>query len=330
VLGAVALGLAGAPGRATAGGGPEASRRPTSRLAIPAGERIFASEDSLRVYVAPETTHVVARRVPLEEIIRKAQAGEQHRYDSISTLAFNRTVKVTLKYGGRKPKTRCIESVARVYFQHPDRWAEAPVREEKYTLAPDGTREPWDVKVDQEGEEGGGVTVRVEAGEGEEDGPVSVRVEDGEERPARDARRLSEVPPYLEDASKFDFRILSRSIKPDQVLYEIGFEPKSEFDVLPGGRVWLLTNGYQIVREEYHVNNLPVPWLLKSLGLLTREWQEVEGRWVPSRITARAELRRGVGLGLVDVPGTVEAVLIFDQYRFDVPLDAQLFEVRHE
>ena len=275
------------------------------------GERIFASEDSLRVYVAPETTHVVARRIPLEEIIRKAQYGEQHRYDSLASLAFNRTIKVTLKYGGRKPKTRCIENAARVYFQSPDRWAETTLRDEKYTLGPDGTHEPWKEK-----------------GDGEDEEVVEVRVNEGEG--PNQARRLSDVPPYLEDTSKYDFTILNRSIRPDQVLYEIGFEPKSDFDILPGGKLWLLTNGYQIVREEYHLKNLPVPWLLKSLGLLTREWQEIEGRWVPSRITARAELRSGIGMGILDVPKMVEAVLVFDQYRFDIPLDAKLFEGRSE
>jgi hypothetical protein len=300
---ALAIGPAAAPAA-----GP-ASGRGT------AGERIFASEDSLRVYVAPETTHVVARRIPLEEIIRKAQYGEQHRYDSLKTLAFNRTIKITLKYGGRRPKTRCIENVARVYFQGPDRWAESTLREEKYTLGADGSRQPWEEEGEEEGEE--------------EDGEVvEVRVEDGEG--SNQARRLSQVPPYLEETSKYDFEILNRSIRPDQVLYEIGFEPRSEFDVLPGGRLWLLTNGYQIVREEYHLENLPVPWILKSVGLLTRDWQEQEGRWVPSRITARAELRSGIGLGILDVPKTVEAVLVFDQYRFDLPLDPQLFEGRSE
>jgi hypothetical protein len=298
------LASAAARGTGSAAAGPA---HPTA----PAGERIFATEDSLRIYVAPETTRVVARRIPLEEIIRKAQAGEQHRYDGISSLAFNRTLKVTMKYGGRKPKTRCIESVARVYFQSPDHWAEASLREDKYTLGADGSHQPWEEKDKEEPE--ANVTIHV----------------DDEGAPGQ-ARRLSEVPDYLEETSKYDFKILNRSIQPGQVLYEIGFEPRSEFDVLPGGRVWLLTNGYQIVREEYHLKNLPVPWLLKSLGLLTRDWQAVEGRWVPSRITARAELRRAVGLGLVEVPDTVEVVVVFDQYRFDVPLDPQLFLRRHE
>lgn len=261
---------------------------------------ILASEDSLRVYTAPDTTRVVARRIPLAEIIRKAQEGERHKYDGIRTLAFNRTIKLTMVDAGSRPQTRCREIVTRLWFQSPDRWHETPLREAQYVIAPDGTRQPW---------------------EGERDGEMKIRVESDP-----GARSLVDLPPYLEEVDQFAFRIVNRSLRPDQVLYEIAFEPRSDFEVLPGGRVWLLTNGYQIVREEYHLKNLPVPWLLKSIGLLTREWQQLEGHWVQKRITARAELRSGLGLGLVKIPATVEIVVLFDQYKFDAPLDPALFE----
>lgn len=261
--------------------------------------RILAVEDSMHVYLARDTTKVVARRIPLAEIIRKAQEGERHKYDSISTMAFDRTLKVTMSYGGTSPKSRCIESTARVYYRNPDGWAEAPLRENKYEIAANGERKPWtkdkvEINVDDDGE--------------------------GE------ARSLTELPEYLQDTGKFDFRIAHRSLRPNQVLYEIAFEPKSDFDILPGGRVWLLTNGYQIVREEYHLKNLPVPWLLESLGLLTREWQQVEGHWVQKRITARAKLRTKLGLGLVKIPRLVEVAIVYDQYRFGLALDEKLFE----
>jgi hypothetical protein len=252
----------------------------------------------MRVYQARDTTKVVARRIPLAEIIRKAQEGERHKYDNISTMAFDRTLKVTMTYGGSNPKSRCIESTARVYYRNPDGWAEAPLRESKFEIDAKGERKPWK----------------------KEDLDIQVNDEEG------GARSLSELPEYLQDTGKFDFQIAHRSLQPDQVLYEITFEPKSDFDVHPSGRVWLLTNGYQIVREEYHLKNLPVPWLLESLGLLTREWQQVEGHWVQKRITARAQLRTELGLGLVKIPRLVEVAIVYDQYRFGLPLDEKLFE----
>ena len=267
----------------------------------PAGQPIFAREDSLPVYVVPETTRVIARRVGLAEIIRKAQEGERHKYDGISTLAFNRTLKLTLTYSGRKPEKRCLESSARVYYRSPDRWTEAPLRESRYILEADGTRKPWSE---------------------EEDDGVDIRVEDGD----NSGLWLEDLPAFLEDTEKFSFRILHRSLQRDQVLYEIGFKPRSEFDLLPAGRVWILTGRYQIVREEYEMENLPVPWLLKSVDLLTREWQEVDGRWLPRRVTARVELHTRVGLGLVRIPNAAEVVVLFDEYRLDPELDPALFE----
>lgn len=265
----------------------------------PSGPPILAQEDTLQVYVVPETTRVEARRIPLAEIIRKAQEGEQHKYDGIATLVFNRTIKLTLVYGGRKQEKHCFENASRVYYRNPDGWVEAPLREDRYILEADGTRKPWEEKEEE-----------VDVGVG--DGPES-------------AKRLTEMPAYLEDTDKFDFEILHRSIKPDQVLYEIGFTPRSEFDVLPGGRVWLLTSGYQIVREEYEVKNLPVPWLIKSVGLLTREWQQVGDHWLPRRITARVGLRGWIGLGIKQVPETAEVVVLYDAYELDPQLDPALF-----
>ena len=172
------------------------------------------------------------------------------------------------------------------------------MRETRYMIDAKGERQPW--KDDN---------VHIEVGDDGADGASS----------------LTDLPPYLEDTGKFDFQIAHRSLRPDQVLYEIAFEPKSDFDILPGGRVWLLTNGYQIVREEYHLKNLPFPWVLESLGLLTREWQQAEGHWVQKRITARAALRSKLGLGLVKIPRLVEVAIVYDQYRFGLPLDAKLF-----
>ena len=266
-----------------------------------AGQPILAREDSLPVYVHPDTTRVVARRIGLAEIIRKAPEGERHKYDGISSLAFNRTFKVTLVYGGRKPEKHCLENSARVYYQSPDRWTEAPLRDSRYILEPDGTRRPWS----EEDEEN-----------------VQFDVNDGDSS----ALWLENLPPFLEETEKYDFRILHRSLQRDQVLYEIGFRPRSEFDLVPGGRVWILTGGYQIVREEYEMANLPVPWILKSVDLLTREWQEVDGRWLPRRVTARIELHTAIGLGLVRIPSAAEVVVLFDDYRLDPELDPALFE----
>lgn len=256
--------------------------------------RIRATEDTLsesRVFEMPEI-EVREVRVPLLEIIRRAQEGERKKFAGLKSMAHTETIKVTMKFGGRKPETRCVESTLRVYYRAPDTIARVPIREKRYKISAAGIESPWD----------------------EDDDGVGIRVEEG--------RHLTDLPFYLERLDKFTFRIIERRYNDRQVLYKVGFEPRSDFNNLPGGTIWLLTGGYQIIHEEFHLKNLPVPWILKSLGLLTREWQQVEGRWVEKRITARAEL----GMNFLGVPESAEVVQVYDGYKFDLPIDPRIFE----
>lgn len=256
--------------------------------------RVRATEDTLpesRVFEMPEVK-VQEVRVPLIEIIRKAQEGERRKFAGLTTMAHTEIVKVTMKFGGKKPDTRCIEQSVRVYYRAPDTLVRIPVREKRYRIDATGVESPWD----------------------EDEERVGVEVGNG--------RRLTELPFYLRRLDAFNFRILERKTNAEQVLYRIAFEPRSDFDNLPGGTMWLLTGGYQIIHEEFHVRNLPVPWILKSLGLLTREWQEVAGRWVEKRITARAEL----GMNFLGVPESIEVVQTYEDYRFDPEIDPRIFE----
>lgn len=264
--------------------------------AAPAGAAgpIFAVEDSLRVYSLPETTLVKSSRVPLLDLIRKAQEGERRKYDGITTMAYNQTLKASIVFAKR---TEYTESIRRVYYRHLDQWATATIRESEYVVDEDGRRRP------KKEDEDRGVKVSVKSGD-----DVS--------------ESLSKIPFYLERVDKFDYRIADRHLWPDQVLYEIAFEPKSDFEMLPSGRLWILTRGYQIVREEFHFRHLPLPGILKSIDLVTREWQEVDGRWVPKRITGRAGVRLP---GFLRAPKSLEVVVVYDDYRFNVPLDEALF-----
>ncbi len=264
------------------------------------GPPVLASEDSIRQYELPEPIRVHATRIPLLEIIRKAQQGELHKYDGLSTLTYTRIVKVTVEYGKPKARTETEETVSRVYFRTPDRWKEAQVRHTETVIEPDGSRRPKEKDKDKNG-----VQVEVRAGDEEET-----------------SHSLVDLPDYLERIDRYDFEILHRSLQPDQVVYEIGFRPKSEFDMLPEGRMWILTRGYQIVREELHFAHLPMPGILKAVDLITREWQEIDGRWLLKRISARATL----GLpGILRAPKSIEAVVVYGQYVFNPTLDPALF-----
>lgn len=274
--------------------------------AVRAADRpVLATEDSLRQFTLPDTVLVRSPRVPLLDIIRKAQEGEKHKFDGVNTMAYTRVVKVLVEFTSPKPRTEVEEEVTRVYYQAPDRWREVQLRKNEFVIEKDGSRHPKDEK------KKGAMNVEVGEGDGDDDADGS-----------GGGRSLSQLPDYLERLDRYDFNILHRSLRPDQVVYEVGFQPKSDFEMLPDGRMWILTRGYQIVREELHFKKLPLPGILKSMDLVTREWQEVEGRWVEKRITARAEL----GLPkLLRAPSALEASVSYDDYVFNPVLDPALF-----
>jgi hypothetical protein len=253
---------------------------------------VMAAEDTAGAIELPPYD-VTATRVPLIEIIRKAQEGERRKYAGLRTMAYNLTFKTTMEFGGRSPKSRCQETAQRVYYRAPADWRSVTLRDTTYQVDPDGTRRPWSEKDDS------GVRVSAKGG-----------------------RDLNELPFYLERLDKFRFRILKTDRMWPKILYEVEFEPMSDFDNLPGGRLWLLTPDYQVVREEFVLKNLPFPWVVKKVDLLTREWQPVEGRWVEKRVTGRVDL----GLNFLGIPKQMEFVALFDHYQFDQPLDPGIFE----
>jgi len=255
---------------------------------------VLAVEDTLGTKYEVGTIDVYARRVPLIEIIRKAQEGERRKYEGLNTVAFNQTIKMTMSYEGKKPRMECMESTRRAFCRLPDEWRSVTLRDTTYQIGPDGVRAPW-----KEGED----RIRVDMND------------DGE------GRDLTRIPYYLERLDKFRFTIARRSVRADEVVYEVDFEPLSDFDVLPGGKIWLLTPEYQIVREEFRLKNLPAPWILKSVDLLTRDWQKVDGRWMVKRVTGRVDL----GLNFLKIPNSVEFVALFDNYEFNPALPAGLF-----
>lgn len=270
------------------------------RIFPPGTGRVLAAEDTIpdpgrARYELPEIP-VVDTRVPLREIIRKAQRGERDKYAGLKSMAYNRTFKTVLTFGGRKPRTECEETIQRIFYRAPGEWAAVTLKESRYEVDADGRRPlPLD----------------------DGDGPrISVR---GGSKRDRD---LASLPFYLERLDNFRFEITHRSVTDRTVLYEVDFEPLSDFNVSPGGKLWLLTPNYQIVREEFRMKNLPFPWIVKNVDLLTREWQQVENRWVERRIAGHVDL----GLSfLKDVPRSVEFVLTFDRYEFDPVLDDALF-----
>jgi hypothetical protein len=236
---------------------------------------------------------VVGDSVSIREVLEKAREGERRKFAGLETLAYTRHVRVVLSFGGKKPRTRVQDLVERVYFRAPDQWVRAAVRDTTWEL------------------DAAGVARAIP-----DDDEEKIRLSAGREG-------LDRIPYYLERLERFRFGDRPRtSLTDSTIVYEIEFRPASDFDDVPGGRIWLLTPGYQIVREEFEMNRLPFPWVLRSLDLVTREWAPVEDRWLERRIAGRARL----GMNVFGLPEEAEFVVNFDDYRLNPELDPRLFD----
>jgi hypothetical protein len=281
----LAIGKASAQGSSapTPGGDSLAAR---SRL-------LLAVEDTLdltdRYKIDPLI--VQAERLRIGEIVRLCIEHEealQERIDSHVFTQFLKTVMHVGGYGEDAEKLLVLEEVTRVHFRKPDEHKVVPLKQEWYILE-DGEKKPW-----EEAEEEGG--------------EVSVRYEE-----------FHDLPFYLEDEDEYDFRILSREIVGDHVVYEVEFKPKSDFEIAPVGKILIDTSSFQILREEFDFGDrVPMPLVVKSIGPVIRERQRIGDLWVWKRILVRADLRLG-WLRFVEknIPDTVEFVVLFRDHQLN-------------
>jgi len=80
--------------------------------------------------------------------------------------------------------------------------------------------------------------------------------------------------------SEFDFEILERSWIGGHIIYKIEFRPRSQVEPLPSGIVWVDTNEFVIVREEFWFRDQsPVPMFLKSVDNCVVERSRVDRDW---------------------------------------------------
>lgn len=78
----------------------------------------------------------------------------------------------------------------------------------------------------------------------------------------------------------FKFEILDRSWIGGHIVYKISFRPRSGVDPLPSGIVWVDTNEFVIVREEFWFREQsPVPMFLESIENCVIERSRVDGEW---------------------------------------------------
>jgi hypothetical protein len=135
--------------------------------------------------------------------------------------------------------------------------------------------------------------------------------------------RFTRVPVYLEHDEEFDFALLERTLEGNHIVFHVAFKPKSSFSEMPGGDIWVDSNGFRVVHEIYDFAKNPFPMLIKGVRRISVQWTELAGgEWVPKQIAAEIELRRGV---MPFMPSTVSFKQIWEDFRFDQGYDEKLF-----
>jgi len=223
---------------------------------LPPGIPVLATEDTVRIASGTMPEYLVtAPRVTLDEILRRVNAGEVRRDSLMQDQAFTRILKVVYRYDTTdttKHPVTQLDDARRVFKKRPDRLREVPLRH----VTPKKNDD---------------VDVETNAGMGEQ---VASFAFEPRER------------------GNYQFKILDRKWLGGHVIYQIGFEPKSDLDPLPSGKVWIDTNEYVIVREEfwYH-DRSPAPLFLEGIDRCVVERSRVDGPWwVITRVFGRVRL----------------------------------------
>ena len=217
---------------------------------------VLAVEDTIRLAAGTLPEYVVtAPRVTLDEILRRVNQGEARRDSLMQNQVFTRIVKVVYRYDttdSAKKPVIQLDDARRVYKKKPDHIREVPLRHKVPGKSDD---------------------VEIDTNPSMSEEVASFAFEPRER-------------------SNYRFTIEERKWVGGHLIYKIGFEPKSKLDPFPSGEVWIDTNEYVIVREEFwYRDRSPAPLFLDGIDRCVVERSRVDGKWwVITRIFGRVRL----------------------------------------
>ena len=261
----------------------------------------MARSDSLRSlpnYGVTDTTHVETRPITLREIIARAVEGEKSKLEGRQSLSYTMTVRSIAIWDEKKKEIEDVILMAYTeasgynkFVEINEHFSRYDYKDGNWLLAPDKTETDSSVRVETDG-----------------------------------YADFTELPFFLEEQAEFDFELLGRTIEVDHVIFEIAFTPKSDFKPLPAGTVFIDTNDYRIIHEEYRFAQNPFPLLLKDIKHMSRHWERLPtGEWVFTRVLAEIELRGGF-FGMI--PDRVLLSLERSDFAFDEPYSTHIFGER--
>ena len=249
------------------------------------------------VYGTTDTSRVVGRQLTLREIIKRCVEGERTKLGGHENMTYTVTVRAVMRWKKRK---ELHDIVYRKYADNEGwfRTIELAESVQRLKLKDD----EWVIDHDESHEK-----TRVR----EESDSFSDFVE---------------MPFFLEEQQEFDFELLGRIVEVDHVIFKIGFKPKSEFKALPSGIVYVDTDEYRIIHEEFEFDANPFPMFIKDIGRISRHWEQLpSGEWVFTKIMMEVDLRGG---WTRVIPEHAAVAVYRDDFEFDTGYDARIFGER--
>ncbi len=242
---------------------------------------LLAFEDTIPFAVGTmETLLVTAQRLSVAEVVRLI--GERMEEDRARRKehAFTAVTKVLVHYEekeGEAPRSETVETAERIRVAADGTYQLATLwkRERKYK-----GQEMVEEKVDEE---------------------IDVAWEE------LSNALLEAIPFSLQSGDQYNYGILDRKLLGTNVVYEVTYEPKSEFKALPKGKIWLDTSDFVIRRVEAEMTDaVPLPLIIKSIPMYKLRRVQRGEHWVLGDVFARIDLR---DLPLLGIPAAVEVYM---------------------
>ena len=255
-----------------------------------------AEPDTIPRYVIEDPILSSASEMTLREIIKRAVEGERTKLAGHQNMTYNATVRSILTW---KKKKEIRDRVFLVYED--DQAVEKHVQLVETVKKYKRKDEEWVLNKDDD--EKGNVEVGVETGTRGED--------------------LAHIPFFLRNQEDYDFTLDERKLEGDHVIFKINFKPRSKFKPLPSGTVYIDTDNFRVIHEEFRFDENPVPMIVKNIKRFSRQWTELPGgQWVVSKVMGELSLQ-GSWTGVI--PERVEIGVVLNDYRFDQGYDERKF-----
>ncbi len=117
--------------------------------------------------------------------------------------------------------------------------------------------------------------------------------------------RVIEAMPFSPGgAARYNYTILDRQLVGNNLIYKIHFEPKSQFEALPTGTIWVDYSNWVLRKVEAEMTGaVPFPMFMKSVPVYRMSRERFGEFWFTTEVYLRINLRQ---VPLLPIPDNVE------------------------